>query len=165
MNILDVIQGISNCIHKTHDGALDKDGQPVKIGLKREKGNPLTDKRVIDGFSIRFQGKHMVVVYQSEISLKDMHKKSFEGDIQDVFDDIISFIKKEYKSNDFKNKKGKTLKLKQLGEIDVDARSLNMHRSWVEASAVFEIGGLSKEQKKDNLNETIKRFLNFLDDE
>ena len=42
-NILDVVQTIQNIVAtKGYDGALDEDGNPVKIGLRREVDNVVT---------------------------------------------------------------------------------------------------------------------------
>ena len=46
---LEIINGISQVLANSYDGALDESGEPVKIGLRREEGNPLIDHRVIDG--------------------------------------------------------------------------------------------------------------------
>ena len=35
--VLDIVRGISQVMANTHDGALDENGEPVKIGLKREE--------------------------------------------------------------------------------------------------------------------------------
>ena len=47
---LEIINGISQVLSNSYDGALDESGEPVKIGLRREEGNPLVDPRVMDGF-------------------------------------------------------------------------------------------------------------------
>ena len=51
---LEIIRGISQAASNAHDGAIDEKGEPIKVGLKREEGHPLLDKRVMDGFSIKF---------------------------------------------------------------------------------------------------------------
>ena len=51
-DILDIVRGISSAAALGYDGALDSDGQPLKIGLKREEGDLVLDKRVIDGFKV-----------------------------------------------------------------------------------------------------------------
>jgi hypothetical protein len=42
---LEIINGISQALARGYDGALDEDGNPVKIGLHREEGEPLLDSR------------------------------------------------------------------------------------------------------------------------
>ena len=34
MSVLDIVRGISQAVANTHDGALDEEGNPVKIGLR-----------------------------------------------------------------------------------------------------------------------------------
>ena len=48
-SVLDVVQTIQNIVaQKGYDGALDEDGQPVKMGLRREVDNVVTDSRLVD---------------------------------------------------------------------------------------------------------------------
>ena len=47
--IIRIVRGISQVMANTHDGALDENGEPIKIGLKREEGVAITDKRVYGG--------------------------------------------------------------------------------------------------------------------
>jgi hypothetical protein len=42
---IDIIRGISQVAGNMFDGATDENGEPIKIGLKREEGNPMLDKR------------------------------------------------------------------------------------------------------------------------
>ena len=51
--VVDVLKGISQAASNMYDGALDEEGEPIKIGLKREECNPLLDKRTIDGANYR----------------------------------------------------------------------------------------------------------------
>ena len=53
---LEIINCISQVLANTYDGALDESGEPVKIGLRREEGNPLVDPRVMDGFGASVSG-------------------------------------------------------------------------------------------------------------
>ena len=50
----EIVNAISQVLANTYDGALDESGEPVKIGLRREEGNPLIDHRVMDGFGIKY---------------------------------------------------------------------------------------------------------------
>ena len=78
---LEIINGISQVLANTHDGALDEEGNPIEIGLHREEGNPLIDSRVMDGFSVRFGGDRLIVSYQYDCKLKHVHDKDFESNI------------------------------------------------------------------------------------
>ena len=68
----EIVRGISQAMTRAYDGAHDENGEPVKIGLKREEGNPLIDKRVMDGFGVKFHGNRLMITYHAEIMLKDI---------------------------------------------------------------------------------------------
>ena len=55
-SVLEIVRGISQALSNTHDGALDENGDPIKIGLRREEGVPILDERVIDGFKVCLYG-------------------------------------------------------------------------------------------------------------
>jgi len=44
----EIARGISQVLADSYDGATDEDGNPIKIGLKREMEADITDKRVMD---------------------------------------------------------------------------------------------------------------------
>ena len=52
-NTLKIVQGIAQAAANAYDGSHDEryaaDGKARKIGLNREEGDPILDKRVIDG--------------------------------------------------------------------------------------------------------------------
>ena len=73
-NIIDIVNGISQAAANAYDGALDDKGEPLKVGLKREEGNPILDKRVVDGFNVSIAGNILNIKYQGEIMLKDVYK-------------------------------------------------------------------------------------------
>ena len=58
---LEIIDCISQVLSNTYDGALDESGEPIKIGLRREEGNPLVDHRVMDGFGANISGDRLHV--------------------------------------------------------------------------------------------------------
>ena len=61
--ILDVIKGLNQAAANSGDfgGEYDED---QKIGLKREKGHPILDSRVMDGFRVRFAADKIIITYQ-----------------------------------------------------------------------------------------------------
>ena len=67
--VVDILRGISQAAASMYDGALDENDEPIKIGLKREEGNPNLDKRTIDGAKVRVSGKTLIVSYHSELLL------------------------------------------------------------------------------------------------
>tara|TARA_R110002126_G_scaffold170305_4_gene319213 strand:+ start:187 stop:702 length:516 start_codon:yes stop_codon:yes gene_type:complete len=159
-NILDVVQTIQNIVStKGYDGALDEEGSPVKIGLKREVDNVVTDSRLVDGFSVRFQGDKLVLGYSSECSIKQVQDSNFEGMVEQHIADIVSFIKKEYKST-----AGSALRLTKEGETDILVQKMSNFRTWLQSHCVYKIGGLDLpntlgEGKSTDINESIKNWL------
>jgi hypothetical protein len=157
-NILDVVQTIQNIVAtKGYDGALDEEGKPVKIGLKREVENVVTDSRLVDGFSVRFQGDSLVLGYSSECSIKQVQKPNFEGMVEQHIADIISFIQKEYKAA-----AGSTLRLTKEGETDILVQKMSNFRTWFQSSCIYKIGGTEgvlEENKPSDINESIKNWL------
>jgi hypothetical protein len=144
----------------SHDGALDDNGEPIKVGLKREEGDPITDSRVMDGFKVSFYGPQLCIHYHSEVSLKDTHDKSFEGDLEQMIGDIAKFIKKEYK-----NITGSALSLKAVGDVDAIVQNTSRVRTWVQAKQYFDIGGVDSDteatngESKDSVDAKFKSFL------
>ena len=97
--VLDVIRGLNQAAANAYDGALDENGEALKIGLNREEGDPIIDSRLIDGFKVRFAGPKMIVTYQSEMRVDELHPRNqFENEIDAKFADITKFLKKEYKN-------------------------------------------------------------------
>ena len=79
--VLEIVRGISQAMSNTHDGAIDENGEPIKIGLRREEEVPITDKRVVDGFSVKLYADKLCINYSSEITMKEVHANGFEDDI------------------------------------------------------------------------------------
>ena len=156
--ILDIVNGISQVLSNTHDGALDADGEPIKIGLHREEGNPIIDSRVIDGFSVRFHGSRLIVSYQYDCKLQHVHSNGFESEIDSTVNDVVKFIKKE-----FKKLTGSSLSLKAEGEIDVLVQYISRVRSTVTAQKTYKIGSVDEPGDGDadskRLHGNIKKFL------
>jgi len=159
-NIIDIVNGISQAAANAYDGALDDKGEPLKVGLKREEGNPILDKRVIDGFNVSIAGNILNIKYQGEIMLKDVYKGDFEGEMAQRLQDIASYLKKE-----FKKITGKSLTLtKKDKEPDVLVQSTSRVRSIVNASQSFTIGGMPEEPElgttvEERLDSAFKNWL------
>ena len=158
-SVLEIVRGISQAMSNTHDGALDENGDPVVIGLRREEEVAITDKRIVDGFSIRFIGEKLCVYYNSEITMKEVHDKGFENEMAGYIDAAVKHIKKEYKSA-----VGEALTLTKDGEIDVLVQNMRRVRSWVVAKQDFKIGGFEKavdvmENESPKIDTAIKNWL------
>ena len=140
---LEIIRGIAQAAANAYDGAHDlgssyEGGDEKIVGLKREEGHMINDRRVIDGFNVKFMGNVLRVTYHGEVQLKEVYANDFESNMEQTFADIVSFLKKEYKSIT-KN----TLSLKKLGECDMLVQNRSRVWTWVQATCDYEIGGLT----------------------
>jgi hypothetical protein len=136
---LEIINGISQVLSKGYDGALDENDEPLKVGLKREEGNPLIDPRVVDGFGVKFESGGICITYSSEIKLKEVYGGSLENDVSSKISDVAKFIKKEYKSL---TKSGLTLTAD--GEVNVLVQPVSRVRTLVTAVQKFKVGGVDE---------------------
>ncbi len=143
--VYEIVQGLSQAAANAYDGALDESGEPLKAGLQREEGDPILDKRVMDGFGIKFYGNMMCLSYMSEVQLKEVYASGFESDVEQRLADIVSFLKKEYK-----NITGKSVSLSEDGEVDIRVENSSRVRSWVTAKMHYKVGGLNDEMSNSN---------------
>ena len=143
---LEIVRGISQVMANTHDGALDEKGEPIKVGLKREEGHPINDSRVMDGFKVAFYGNQLCIHYHSELKLKEVHAPAFESDLEQMIENIASFLKKEYKKIT-----GDSLALTKVGELDALVQNASRVRIWVQAKCYYDIG--------DSVDAKFKSFL------
>ena len=135
-NILDIIKGLNQAAANSGDygGEYEED---QKIGLKREEGHPILDSRVIDGFRVRFAADKMIVTYQSEMRLEELHPRNrFENEVEQKFADIAKFLKREYKKIT-KN----SVSLTPQGDADILVQTTSRVHSWVQATKQYNIGG------------------------
>lgn len=147
--MLEIIQGLAQAASNAYDGAHDErfalDGQVRKTGLKREEGCPILDKRVNDGFSVKFYGNKICINYQSDIKLRDVHQsRDFEGDIARQINEIKKFLQKEYKAIT-----GNSVTLTLDGELKVMVQSTSRVRSFVQANQHYKISGVKEEPVMD----------------
>lgn len=159
---MEIIRGISQALTYAYDGAAvadyTDDGESHSFGLKREEGNPILDKRVIDGFKVQFHGDKLCIKYHSEVQLKEVQDSNFESDLEVMINDIASFLKKEYKKVT-----GDTLTLTAEGEVDAIVQNTSRVRTWVQASRIYKIGGIDSqpvgEASEERLTDSIKNWL------
>ena len=142
--IYEIVQGLSQAAANAYDGALDENGEPVKIGMQREDGDPLLDHRVMDGFGVKFAGNIMCLTYQSDVQLKEVYASGFESDTEQRMMDISKWLKKEYKRIT-----GNAVTLTKEGEIDVMVQNSSRVRSFVNAKLNFRVGGLDEEMNNE----------------
>lgn len=159
---LEIIRGIAQAAANAHDGSheesLNADGRARKVGLKREEGHLINDRRVIDGFKVKFSGPILTIVYSSETRLKDVAQNGFENEIVGMVAKVASFLKKEYKTVT-----GNSLTLTKVGEPSILVQKLSNYRTDVCAKCDYKIGGLSDVEQIDDpktkLDKAIKDFL------
>lgn len=160
---LDIIRGISQAAANAYDGShmesYSSDGEARKVGLKREDGNPLIDKRVMDGFSVKFHGNKLCIKYHAEVKLKEVYAGSFESDTESMINDIAKFLKKEYKVIT-----GNSLSLTPEGEVDILVQNTSRVRTWCQAHRFYNIGSINEvsavgDPSEDNMDKDFKAFL------
>ena len=143
--VYEIVQGLSQAAANAYDGALGENEEPLKVGLQREDGDPILDKRVMDGFNVKFYGDMMCLSYQSEVKLKEVYASGFESEVEQRIADIASFLRKEYKKIT-----GSSVSLTEEGEVDVRVENSSRVRSWVTAKMHYKVGGLDKEMSNSN---------------
>ena len=140
-SVYEIIKGINQAAANAYDGSHDKrfvvDGEDKAVGLRREEGCPIHDSRVVDGFKVRISGPKLIVTYQSELPMKSFHNDDMDQEIEQVYADIVKFLKKEYKKIT-----GDTLGLKADGPCDVLLQNMSRIRTWCQAKKVYTIAGL-----------------------
>jgi len=160
-NVLEIIQGIQQAASNAYDGALDENGEPLKVGLEREEGHPILDTRVMDGFGVCFSGNTLRIKYQGEVTLREVYKGDYEGEIASRLQDIATFLKKEYKKI---TGNGLTLTKIKDKEPEMIVQSTSKIRSWVQAQQDFKIGGIPDDPElghtvEERLDDSIKKWL------
>ncbi len=160
---LEIIRGISQAAANAYDGAhvegYSSDGKARTVGLKREEGNPIIDKRVMDGFGVRFHGDKLCITYHSEVQLKEVYGSSFESDTESMINDIAKFLKKEYKAVT-----GESLTLTPEGETEILVQNTSRVRTWCQAHRFYKIGALKeveavKSPSEDSVDVAYRKFV------
>jgi hypothetical protein len=165
--MLEIIQGLSQAAANAYDGGHDErfslDGQARKVGLQREQGCPIMDKRVNDGFSVKFYGNKICINYQSDILLKQVYNGNFEQEIQRMLNEVKKFLQKEYKAIT-----GNSIRLTTSGEPKILVQSVSRVRSFVQAYQHYKISGLKEEPIMDpaveNSRSITRKFLEQFSD-
>ncbi len=161
-SILDIVKGLNQAASNAYDGYQTMDD---KIGLRREEGNPIVDSRLMDGFNVRFAGDKMILSYQSDILVRELHPRSeFENEIERRFKDIAKFLKKEYKKVT-----GESVTLSETGDADIMVQSTSRIRTFVNAVKQYKIGGANDTESlgkasEDSLEDGIRKFMDLSSD-
>jgi hypothetical protein len=140
--VYEIVQGLSQAAANAYDGALDESGEPLKVGLQREEGDLILDKRVMDGFNVKFYGNMMCLSYMSEVQLKEVYVSGFETRIEEQIAEVVKFLKKEYRKI-----RGESVTLTKEGEVDVRVENSTRVRSWVTAKMHYKVGGLNEDME------------------
>lgn len=160
---LEIIQGLAQAAANAYDGVHDErfslDGQVRKVGLNREDGCPLMDKRVNDGFKVKFYADSICINYQSDVRLKDVKDSKFEQEMERMLNEVKKFLQKEYKSVT-----GNGITLKKKGEPKILVQSTSRVRTFVQAYQHYTISGIKDmdqllEPSRESENDVVKKFL------
>ena len=135
----EIIQGLSQAASNAYDGALDTDGKPLKVGLRREEDVMMFETRTMDGFGVKFYGNKMCVHYHSECTLKEVIGGDFESEIEQRIANVASFLKKEYKKVT-----GNSISFSPEKDCDILVQNISRQRSFVLAKKIFEISSMEE---------------------
>jgi hypothetical protein len=163
--VLEIIQGLAQAAANgawdgAHEESLQADGKARDAGLKRQEGHYINDRRVMDGFQVKFHGPILRVKYQSEVLLKDVKDSGFENDIGTRLAEIVKFLKKEYKAIT-----GDSVTLTKEGDHQILVQRMSNYRTDVQAHCDYRIGGLkdvkdvSGDSAEDRLDEAVRGWL------
>ena len=161
---LQVLKDLSVAAGQLYDGAVDSKGEPVDLGLKRDS-LPDTNRKQFDAGKVRFAGDKVVVSYEAEITLKDVHKNGingFQNEMDDMIQKLVDGLKKNYRAQ-----AGKSITLTAEGDgAKVDVEYVSRYRTLVHAVRSYKIAGLSDvvaatgaEVNKREMADSYKKFL------
>jgi hypothetical protein len=138
-----------------YDGPTYNDEVDNKVGLRREEGNYLVDKRIMDGFHVKVGGRKLTINYHAEIPLNEIHRMGagkFEDEIESMIEKCLTFVKKQFKVATKKTlatkeakktlKNGKTVK-----DFDVLIQPISRFRTSVTAHKCYELTGIPEPEE------------------
>ena len=100
--------------------------------LKREEGNPITDYRVNDGFTVRFSNDKILIMYSLELPVKEYYKRDFEVNLEETLDELKKYIQKEYRKMT-----RQTLNLKAVGDMEHSSEYISNVKQFVTAHRTY----------------------------
>jgi len=156
---LEIIQGLAQAAANAYDGAYDDDGNLLELGMRREDGDIMIDKRTLDGFNVVFYGNKMCLTYESEVKLREVYGKGFETEMEQRLADITKYLKKEYRKIT-----GSSVNLSEEGEVDILVQTMGRHRSWVNVKKHYTLSGVEGvapilEPSENRVDKSWKTFL------
>ena len=141
--VYEIIQGLGQAAANAYDGAheesLQADGRARLVNLSREDGHLINDRRVMDGFGVKFHGPLLRVTYQAETRIKEVQDNGFEDEVGRKLQEIVKFLKKEYKAIT-----GNTVALTKEGDHHILVQRISNYRTDVQAHCDYRIGGLTE---------------------
>lgn len=153
------VQALAQAAALAYDGGTDANGDPLKIGLRREEGDPIKDSRHMDGFTVRTAGDILTITYQTDIKLKEVYGGGFEEEMERVMADIAKYL-----TNRASQILGKRVSLGADAEVDVLVQSTSNVRVFATAIKKYRISGMKGIDEnppipaQDKLMETYRRF-------
>jgi hypothetical protein len=91
--------------------------------------------------------------------MKEIHNTKIEDEMEQIYADIVKFLKKEYKLIT-----KESLSLTPDGPCDVLMQNMSKIRTWVQCSKVYTIGGMNDViagglPSEDKLDSAVKKWL------
>ena len=162
-NTLEIIRGLAQAAANGYDGEHDEryalDGEVKKVGLRREEGCPIMDKRVNDGFGVKFYADSICITYQSDVPIKSVQDPKFEQETERMLNEIKKFLQKEYKVVT-----GNGITLTKKGDPKILVQTTSRLRTWVQAYQHYKISGIKDmdpllEPSRSSENAVMRKFL------
>jgi len=116
----------------------------------------------MDGFGVKFHGPILRLTYQAEARIKEVQDNGFEDEVGRKLQEIVKFLKKEYKAIT-----GNTVTLTKEGEHQILVQRISNYRTDVQAHCDYRIGGLDKSvdlvetDSEENLDKAIRDWLSL----
>ena len=103
----------------------------------------------------------MCISYQSDIKLKEVYAGDIESDVDEMIENVASFLKKEYKKVT-----GDSLSLSAEGEVDVLVQNTSKVRVFVTGKKNYKVGNLDGVLEvglpsEDRLDKSIRDFISL----
>lgn len=138
------------------------DGSGKETGLKRDNSSYPNDlSRDIDNFNVRVSKNRMILNYQVECSIKEIHSmgmEKFKGEIENMFKSLVKYLTKE--ANSLTKER---ISLTKDCDLEIDIENISNIRTTVKAWCEYKIAGMednNSEEKKywKDKEEAIKKF-------
>ncbi len=131
------IQHVCKAINQIVNNAKDSIAYPSPDAeapgvLKREEGNPITDYRVNDNFTVRFASDKVILMYSIELPVKEYYKRDFELNLEQTLADLKNYVQKEYRKMT-----KQALNLKAVGDMEHSSEYISNVKQFVTAIRTY----------------------------